>query len=60
MSNLDGILLSLMFAIATLAMPGEAGMGKAHAQTPFDGAECAHYDGSWQLRSYRSLRRRYP
>jgi hypothetical protein len=38
MSNLDGFLLSLMFAIATLAMPGEAGMGKAHAQTPFDGA----------------------
>ena len=38
MSNRDGFLLSLMFAIATLAMPGEAGMGKAHAQTPFDGA----------------------
>jgi len=27
-----------MFTIATLAMPGEAGMGKAHAQMPFDGA----------------------
>jgi hypothetical protein len=37
MSNLDGFLLSLMFATATLAMPGEAGMGKAHA-LPFDGA----------------------
>jgi hypothetical protein len=31
-------LLNLMFAIATLAIPDEAGMGKAHAQTPFDGA----------------------
>ena len=38
MSNLDGFSLSLMFAIATFAMPGEAGMGKDHAQTPFDGA----------------------
>jgi hypothetical protein len=38
MSNLDGFLLSLMFAIATLAIPDEAGMGKAHAQTPFDAA----------------------
>jgi hypothetical protein len=37
MSNLDGFLLSLMFATATLAMPGEAGMGKAHA-LPFEGA----------------------
>jgi hypothetical protein len=28
MSNLDGFLLSLMLAIATLAMPGEAGDGQ--------------------------------
>ena len=27
-----------LFVIVTLAMPGETGMGKARAQSPFDGA----------------------